>query len=292
MPLLEFTFSAKLQTFHRTVTNEELRLPMKRTSLLTALITCCAFGTAACGGEADDGDATTPTTPAEVMAGPGAPAAAMPPAGAPAAAGGMEAWQGRVFLLDVPQDNWAYPRDIGTEIGPFVPDFLIQVDMAANGSMNVTMTTANELGQQEPCNPTTTITGVSTAFPSSQIGPADIPIHVKSVLVDGLQVNTTVRSFTLTDVLPGAAPASEGKLLTVLDVRELYPMFTKLSDNPEQDQVCNALASFGSPCEACPQDGAMYCLTVEALLLGASDYATPITPVPQVTDPACAGAIQ
>ncbi len=218
--------------------------------------------------------------------GPGTtPSGAMPTAG-----GGIESWAGRTFLLHIPQENWAYPRDIGTEIGPFVPDFLIGVDTAATGAMSLTVTTANAAGAQEPCSPTTTVTGSSAGFPASQIGPASVPIHIKHVTEPGLQVNATIRNFTLTDVLPGAEAASGGGLVTSLDVRDLYPMFTQIDENPDTEMVCNALASFGSPCEACPHDGAMYCLEVEAVELGATEHATPITPVAAVTDPACAGA--
>lgn len=200
-------------------------------------------------------------------------------------------WAGRTFILTVPQANWSEPRGLGEQIGPFVPSFLISF-VDAMGT--VTLTTANAAGQQEMCNPTTSTAVANVPYPNSSIGPVNFPIHIKHVNEPGLQVNATIYNLALLNVIPGEMPATDGELTAVMDMRDLYPMFTLLSSNPTPDSVCAALESgLGVPCESCPQDSAAYCLSIKAVLLGAADWQGTIVPVaPGSTDASCVGANQ
>lgn len=197
----------------------------------------------------------------------------------------MSPWVGKSYLLSVPEDNWIDPQGIGPEIGPHVPSFLMRVDAGTSDSVSLTLTSADATGAQEMCTPTTTVAATTGGpYPGVQIGPVDFPVHLKNQN-DPVQVNATIRGLTITNVLPGAAPAEEGELMATMDMREIYPMFTLLT-NPDPDSVCNALESFEAPCEPCT-DGQLYCLTITAILLGATETTSAITPV---AAPTCVGA--
>src|SRR5690606_13197349 len=157
-------------------------------------------------------------------------------------------------------------------------------------SVSLTITSADVNGTQEMCTATTTVAATTGGpYPGVQIGPVDFPVHLKNQNDSTIQVNAIIRGLTITNVLPGAAPAEDGELVATMDMREIYPMFTLLS-NPDANSVCNALESFEAPCEPCP-DGQLYCLTITAILLGATEAASAVTPVAAGTQPAtCIGA--
>jgi hypothetical protein len=168
---------------------------------------------------------------------------------------------GKTFILTIPRNNWTEPRDVGRDIGDFVPQFAIEVVSASNGSLTVNLGTARE-GIQDTCNVTQQLSGTS-----SQLGPKDFPIHL--VHTNGeVMVNATAYNLTISNVLPGDAPATTGQLTTTMDMRELYPMFTLIPD-PTPDSVCMALTMIEETCEPCPTDGATYCLSIKAERAGA-----------------------
>ena len=168
---------------------------------------------------------------------------------------------GKTFILTIPRNNWTEPRDVGRDIGDFVPQFAIEVVSASAGALTVNLGTARE-GTQDTCNVTRQVSGTSTA-----LGPEDFPIHL--VHTNGeVKVNATAYNLTMRNVLPGDAPATMGELTTTMDMRELYPMFTLIPD-PTPDSVCMALVMIEEMCEPCPTDGAAYCLSIKAERAGA-----------------------
>jgi hypothetical protein len=169
--------------------------------------------------------------------------------------------QGKTFILTIPRNNWTEPRDVGRDIGDFVPQFAIEVVSASSGSLTVNIGTARE-GIQDTCNVTQQISGTS-----SQIGPVDLPIHLVHTNAD-VKVNATAYKLTISNVLPGDSPATTGQLTTTMDMRELYPMFTLIPD-PTPDSVCMALTMIEETCEPCPTDGETYCLSIKAERAGA-----------------------
>jgi hypothetical protein len=206
-----------------------------------------------------------------------------------ATGGDASPWTGRTFLLTVPENNWISPEGIGPEIGPHVPSFMMMVNSGTSSSVEVTVTSADATGAQEMCTPTTMAPTTAGPYPDVQIGPFDFPVHLKTQ--DGsVHVNATIMGMTMKNVLPGAEPAEDGEVVATLDMREIWPMFTILMAE-NGDDVCTALESFGAPCQACPSDSQVYCLTIEAILLGATEVSAPVTPVDAATLPAtCAGA--
>lgn len=192
------------------------------------------------------------------------------------AAGTAAAWDaGNTYLLTVPVNNWATPRNVGGEIGAYVPQFVIAVDSRMGNVANLSLGTASA-GMQDMCGPTAAATTAATAvYPQSQIGPINLPMHLIKTNPDtGAQeaiVHATAYNFTLSNALPGDGNAKDGQLDATMDIREIYPMFTQLSADPTPEKVCNALESgFEAPCQACPSDGQVWCLSLQALGLEAA----------------------
>jgi len=181
-------------------------------------------------------------------------------------AAGPESWGTQTFRMQIAAASWTQPPGWGAEIGDFVPEFVFSTGALAADSLEVTIATADATGAQQPCNPTATVTAATSSFPSSVLGPIDFPLYLKHIRED-VAVIGTVRSMTLTNVLPGGA-AKAGELTGVLDFREIYPMFTVLMP-PSPENACNALTDTGVTCEACPQDGEPFCVSIKAVRLDA-----------------------
>ena len=177
-------------------------------------------------------------------------------------------WVGQTYLLEIPSTRWSEPPELGTEIGEFVPQFVLDVQSSSGTTLDVMVGTAKD-GQQQMCNPTAHLEGTSAAPPEVQIGPGEFPIYLRNEDHD-ITVNATVHDLTITNVLPdGETLAEEGELQAVMDVRELYPMFVLLM-SPTPDRVCTAMEDVVGGCEPCPHDGETYCLTIKATYLGAT----------------------
>lgn len=187
-------------------------------------------------------------------------------------------WEG-TYLLTISEGRWSEPRGIGRDIADFVPQFLIAMEPSGSG-YEVMLGTALD-GAQDMCNPTTVVEAEAGSYPDVQIGPLDLPLHVKHVTED-ITVNSTVYDFTLTDILPnGDALAEEGELSAIMNFGELYPLFT-IAVNPDPDSLCTALTdsypdASCDPCPLSPDDP--YCLSLKAVRLGATPSDLSIEPV-------------
>jgi hypothetical protein len=185
------------------------------------------------------------------------------------------AWAGKTFLLKVPAANWSMPRGIGGDIGAFVPDFLIRVDGGSGDDLKVTLATAPAPADvQDPCNPTSGLMVSAATYPNSQIVAPALPMRLVDT-ENSIIVNTTIHDFTLTDLLP---PAMEGTLTATVDVSEVYPLFT-LIPNATKESVCTQLEAFGAPCAICAFSNQPYCLTLQAVQLGATPVPTTVSPL-------------
>ncbi len=235
---------------------------MKKTLIYTGSILCGALTLAGCGEEDPAGDDSGVGGASDTLG-------MAPATGTGGASGGEVAspatveWAG-VFALDVPEPFWIQPQGIGSDIGAFVPRFLLNISGAT-----VTLGTAAE-SVQDACTPTLSVQA-TVVKPQFMLGPVDYLMHLSNP-ENLAQVNTIVRNLTITNVLPPTEAG--GTLSAVLDAREIYPMFHLLG-NPSPTSVCAALESFGAPCEPCPQDAQPYCLTVVADRLEA-------VPAPQI----------
>ena len=184
--------------------------------------------------------------------------------------GAAEDWEGRTYLLEVPPDNWIDPPMVGSEIGAFVPLFLFNVTDVTDGELDVRMATASAPDTQDMCNETTMLSGSTASYPAVAIGPGDFRVRIDHEAQE-LSAMATIYDLKMIDVLPGDdGEAKEGVLTAVMDVRDVYSLFTLLPD-PTPDSVCMAIDNFGGACEACPTDDEVYCLSLRAVQLGATE---------------------
>jgi hypothetical protein len=239
-------------------------MTLRSLALLPALLLLFA----GCGGDDDDGDS-------QAEADAGAEDASVP-------------WENRTYLLEIPRQDWSEPRQIGDEIGEFVPHFLLQVGGSSEGSYELLMGTADAAGVQDMCNPTTRVETVAKPYPEIQIGPFEFVVR----LVGADEVTTVyaaLQELTITNILPdGDEPAEEGELQGSVDAREIYPLLHVLLE-PSPEAACAAFESFEAACEPCPSDGEVFCLPGKAEFLGATELEDAVVePIDQESlDPSC-----
>lgn len=176
-------------------------------------------------------------------------------------------WAGKTYLLDIPKDNWKRPRgSVGSEVGMYVPKFLLDVQDAANG-VTVTVGASDASGKQDMCSPTVVI---PASAPEVAIGPVDTKLHVANS-VGGAAV-PQLFGLTFTNILTDTPDAAlvAGQFAAVLDAREVYALFNQLNE-PSAADLCTFLDDkFSNPCIACPHDSASTtCLELKAVSLAA-----------------------
>jgi hypothetical protein len=191
-------------------------------------------------------------------------------------------WAGKKYFLNM-AGEWTVPRGIGRDIDAFVPSFLMDVKGTSADSLSVIIGAAQsdatvDTAVQNLCGPTQNVAFSGSAYPHSTIAPPEMRVYIKNTPMTGDPVQATgnVFGFTFTDVLPPAgSTTTTGKFKASMDFRELYRLFTALV-TPTPDGVCESLYEQYTPtgceedptcwvkCEPCPDDGAPYCLTLEA----------------------------
>ena len=197
-------------------------------------------------------------------------------------------WENRSYMLEIPSTHWSEPAQIGNEIGAFVPRFLLQVAGSSPDQFTITVGTADAAGAQNLCSVTSEFQAQAADHPNVQIGPSTLPVHLVHP-TQPVEVDATIYDMAMANILPnGVTLAEEGEFTAVVDARELYPLFTLLPE-PSAETVCAALDTYDSACVSCPTDGAIFCLPLKAVRLGASEMSgMAVVPVDATTrDPSC-----
>lgn len=193
-------------------------------------------------------------------------------------------WNGHTYTLSIGDRNWTEPRGVITDIKDYVPQFVFEVHGDSAASFDVTTATAHA-DVQDPCTVTGSLPGSGNA-----IGPADFPLRIKHLRED-IVVQATLHDLSFVQALPTAGVVSTtGTFSGTLDARDVAPLFTQIDADPTADDLCATLAQLSPPvpCQACPQDGAAYCLTLKAEKLGAlQSDGTTIEPITKPSDPSC-----
>jgi hypothetical protein len=194
-------------------------------------------------------------------------------------------WNGKTYLLDVTERDWAEPRGIGSEIDLFVPNFLMRIEGESPEEFDVELATATAEGVQDTCNLTSMVAG--TKGPDGvAIGPTTFPLHIQHT-EEPIAVDGPIYDFKITNVLPQDGKTSDsGELVATMDFRDIYELFTLVED-PTPETVCEVLAESYPPCAPCPDDGEPFCLTVKAIYLGATATSTEIEPIDVIDQTAC-----
>jgi hypothetical protein len=193
-------------------------------------------------------------------------------------------WNGHTYSLSIGDRSWTEPRGVIGDIKDYVPEFIFEVHGDSPTSFDVTTATAHA-DVQDPCTVTGTLPGSANA-----IGPADFPLRIKHLRED-IVVQATLHDLSFVQALPtGGVASATGTFSATLDARDVAPLFTQIDSDPTADDLCVALAQLSPPvaCQACPHDGATYCLTLEAEKIGATESAgTTIEPITKPNDPSC-----
>ena len=193
-------------------------------------------------------------------------------------------WHGRTYWLEIPRVNWSEPRGIGSDIGDYVPGFLLKVQGDAPDTFEVMMGAATADGGQNTCNPTGKVSG-SAELPGGAIGPSEFPMHIRHVR-DPIVADGTVYNLTITNALPNGDSTPIGEFVGTMDFRQIYQLFTAII-NVTPEACCTTLEmTYSRTCEPCPSDQEPYCLTVKAIDLIAVPYDAELEPIDAV-DPSC-----
>jgi hypothetical protein len=192
-----------------------------------------------------------------------------------------EAWIGKTFLLDTPaisSSNWTKPS--GAVVGNIgnlgVPQILFGVEAGSGDDLVITLAGAQE-GTPDPCTPTTPAAASGATYPNSTITAAAFPLRILSKdPTNPWQVVTTIYDVAFEDILPGLDSMATSKFDGIFD----YAKFaSRLSPGSSRDSICQISGAGGDPCETCPLDGEPYCLSFEAVQIGAKETTISLKPI-------------
>ena len=193
-------------------------------------------------------------------------------------------WAGRTYALNIGERSWREPRGAINDIKDYVPQFLLEVRGESSDAFEVLMATGKD-DEQDPCNSTGSLPGSGNA-----VGPGEFRLRIQHLRED-IVVQATLHDWSLTDALPVGGMVSEtGSFSATLDGRDVAPLFTQIDSDPTPDELCAALEQLSppAPCQACPHDGEVYCLTLTAENVALTEVAgTTITEIDEPTDPSC-----
>lgn len=195
----------------------------------------------------------------------------------------------KAFLLQVATNNWTKPP-MAMQISNYIPAFVIKFGQGSGTDMPYILASSKD-GLQDPCGPT--VEGVTKVEPFG-LGPVEFPLHlVHPDAAKMLSANTTVHDFALTNVIPDGATAADGSLSAIVDIRDVYKLFTQLGglggnsspDNP--DVVCNAFKANDQAMTSCEEclgrvagaPAGAYCLALQADYLSATETTMTIGPI-------------
>jgi len=199
-------------------------------------------------------------------------------------------WAGHTYTLTTTKFDWTEPHGLGKDIENVMPVFMLQMTTTTGKEMTAKIGSAPKLVDQmgnpvagtlmqDLCTPTIEVPVSGAAYPSSQIGPSTMDVHLLSKATDpgptdDVQVTAKVVNLKFTDVLPNGATKSEtGILEATMDIKDIAPLFTALGHPPSTEAVCSELEKQGSPCQACPGTGTVTCLSARADFIGAVEAA-------------------
>jgi hypothetical protein len=247
-----------------------------------------------------DGANTNPTDPAKGTASMGIVAAALLLATLGCAGqepGGASTWVGHTYFA-TPADPYTYltrpsNSDVADVMASFIPNFLLRVNGLQNGKVAITVAPAKrqtDPPEQDLCNVTLDVDAEVSAYPNIRIGPTDFPLFLTTPPTKKTQITakTTVRAFSLSDVLPDAAEPSEtGRFSALVDVREVSSLVTVL-EGASPEEMCETFKSkYATECVACP-DAQVLCLLFESREFGATETVTSVRSMSESDlDPSC-----
>ena len=183
---------------------------------------------------------------------------------------------GKTFIWDIPTMAWSVPKGSGPEFGQAVPDMMFTITEALeNGSMTFFVGTADVDGTQSSCTTTVDVPATVTENPGFETTPMDFVTYGENLFEEAPvhQVKASMYGMALSGyfvVENGLVGIRKGAIEMVVDFRETYRLF-HLRPNATPDSICEEAPDFNANCEACPSDGAPYCLALKAELISVDE---------------------
>ena len=170
---------------------------------------------------------------------------------------------GRTYALDLSSARMLSPEGVGPLISNFVEvDILLQIRERSPGGLTFLGALTEPSGQsQDLCQPTFALPLADFAEdPYFEIGPQDVGIPLSAGMIP-------IRDMTVSGAFaPDGHYFGGGTLGGVLDMRDLAPLLVEAGvlKEPSMEGACALLVGFGVDCAACPEDGALGCVVLEA----------------------------
>lgn len=186
---------------------------------------------------------------------------------------------GKTYTIAFDPNYWSVPRDVGSDIGEYVPAFMFTfttVDAAAM-TFEALLGTANDDGTQDTCNKTVTVTGTfedaaSTVFKTTAIdfeailtGPPDSSTNIPPNAI------APIHDFALQGTFTNQGAGFKfGVIDAIMDLRDISCLFMLVTDpaNRNPEYICAQMNDqLAYDCEVCPFDQTpSSCVTMKAEL--------------------------
>lgn len=199
---------------------------------------------------------------------------------------------GKTYNLDLAHANITQPEGVGSILGSYLTDVIILFSPTEVDDVDQSIQVVGALGTedggsltQDMCSPSLGLTEVTPGQwnnPYFQVGPALFETDIEGI-------NVVIQDLLIAgDFEPDGSSVQEAIFAGQVDTRD----FADLLDPGNPDAICQLIEGLGIPCEACPQDGLEYCLTVRAQDISAEEVPglTLVTrsEAEVAADPACA----
>lgn len=192
---------------------------------------------------------------------------------------------GTAFKLDITAEDvrFVQPAGVGDILKQQLASagdvsILLGIDTIESGTIRMLGAVGSEDNSdvQEPCEPTIPIPPADeeaadfSENPYFQVGPSTTEFNVAgySIVIDDLFISG---AFT-----PNIEAIQGAQLAGSIDTRPLVPL---IDEDAEEAYICDLAYAIGVSCEACPEDGEAFCLTLEVHNITAYKVDDPITPI-------------
>jgi len=171
---------------------------------------------------------------------------------------------GRTYVLALADARIIEPAGIGSVLsGYLTTDILLGVsdvngtELNIIGALGATDADGNNIepSEQDYCDPTIPFPPATLDNPFFSVGPENATISVAGmeVLIGNLEITGTFA--------PDGTYFDGGTLRGTIDTSLLSGL---IDDSGDPNAICALAVNFGATCEACPDDGDPYCLTLVA----------------------------
>jgi hypothetical protein len=186
----------------------------------------------------------------------------------------MDRFIGKTYIVGFDPGYWTTPKDVGSEIGAYVPAFVFQITAVDGDDFTALLGTATGDGEQDMCNKTIEVTGTLDDNPHFILAPVDYEAIVTGAEI---AVISPIYNFSISGSFADeGASFKRGQLDALMDLRDIAPLFHLVSeDSRTAENLCEMMNDeLSYECEVCPFDSsASLCVTLKAEMFKAAAVA-------------------